>query len=97
LNEQGTIVKQWSMQIGLDDGAGRIVVSGDGSTVYVTDPDRNRVAVLQVSDGSVTYFGGTGSDDGQFLGLSGVAVGPNGDLFVLDRRNNRVQVFGSEE
>jgi sugar lactone lactonase YvrE len=97
VNAEGTVVKQWSLQIGLDDGAGRIDVSNDGRTIYVTDPDRNRVATLQLADGTVTYFGGAGGDDGQFLGLSGVAVGPNGDIYVLDRRNNRVQVFGPDE
>ena len=93
LDASGKIVKQWSMQIGLDDGAGRIAVSGDGSLIYVSDPDRHRVAVLTVGDGSVSYFGGTGSDEGQFLGLSGIAVGPSGKVYLLDRRNNRVQVF----
>jgi sugar lactone lactonase YvrE len=92
-NEEGTILRQWTVTIGLDDGASRMAVSGDGSTLYITDPDRNRVSVLNLTDGSTEYFGATGSDEGQFLGMSGIALGPDGNIYVLDRRNNRVQVF----
>src|SRR5438876_780020 len=38
-------------------------------------------------------FGSQGTGPGQFLGPSGVAVGPDGKIVVGDEYNNRVQVF----
>jgi len=38
-------------------------------------------------------FGSWGSGDGEFKGMEGVAVTPNGNILVCDRENHRVQVF----
>ena len=43
----------------------------------------------------ITAWGSYGSGDGQFLVPVGVAVGSNGDIYVSDGHNNRVQVFTS--
>jgi hypothetical protein len=46
---------------------------------------------------ATSYLGGHGSGDGQFQGPTGVAVNEaTGDLYIADRKNNRVQVFTSE-
>jgi hypothetical protein len=37
--------------------------------------------------------GGYGPDDGEFLSAQGIAIGPNGDIFVADERNHRIQVL----
>lgn len=38
-------------------------------------------------------WGGSGSGNGQFNGPSGIAIGSNGLVFVLESGNNRIQVF----
>ena len=43
----------------------------------------------------ITAWGSYGSGDGQFLFPVGVAAGSNGDIYVSDGHNNRVQVFTS--
>lgn len=46
------------------------------------------------SDGTyVSQWGSAGSGAGQFNTPSDVAVGPSGDVYVVDRLNNRVQRF----
>jgi pimeloyl-ACP methyl ester carboxylesterase len=41
-------------------------------------------------------WGSLGLDAGQFRGVSDVAVGPDGDVFVVDHGNHRVQRFASD-
>jgi DNA-binding beta-propeller fold protein YncE len=93
LDAEGNSVRQWPVPVGREDGAARIAVSTDGARIYITDPDRNRVAVLAIEEGSFTYFGGTGGDNGQLRSPGGIAVGADGLVYVLDRGNGRVQVF----
>ena len=38
-------------------------------------------------------FGCWGTGDGEFKGLEGIAVHPNGNIIVCDRENHRIQVF----
>jgi DNA-binding beta-propeller fold protein YncE len=58
----------------------------------MTDPERQRVAVLDTIEGSISYFGEAGAEPGRFAGPSGIATGPDGRVYVVDRGNN-VQVF----
>jgi DNA-binding beta-propeller fold protein YncE len=43
----------------------------------------------------ILKWGTTGTGGGQFDEPSGIAVGPNGDVYVVDRNNDRVQMFSS--
>jgi DNA-binding beta-propeller fold protein YncE len=91
------ISKQWRVPVGRAEGGSRLTISPDGKEVYMSDPDRSRVAVLDTETGAVSYFGADGSGEGQFKGPSGIAVAPDGTLYVLERVNNRVQVFDMGE
>ena len=41
-------------------------------------------------------LGEEGSDDGQFSGLTGIAVGSNGHVYAADYDNARVEVFDAD-
>lgn len=90
------VVKSWKVPVGRDDGGSRLGISPDGGHVYMSDPDRKRVAVVDVKSGAVSYFGGEGGDAGQFRGPTGIAAGPGGQIYVLDRENANVQVFAPD-
>ena len=63
---------------------------------YFTDGYVNsRVAKASNRGEWLASWGSLGSGPGQFDTPHGVAVGPNGDLFVADRGNRRVQVLDS--
>lgn len=40
----------------------------------------------------VTAWGGLGSGAGQFMGISGLALAPQGNVYVTDAENDRVQI-----
>ncbi len=67
-------------------------------TAASSDPDFNEAAVSSVTitiadnDGN-TSFGTSGSGDGQFSGPRGVVTDSNGNIFVVDTGNNRIQKF----
>jgi DNA-binding beta-propeller fold protein YncE len=92
LSPEGEISKAWVIQIGRENPGSRIAASPDGRLIYMTDPERARVAVLRTEDGTVTYFGGRGRAPGLFTGPIGITVDPQGRVYVLDR-DGRIQVF----
>jgi len=61
--------------------------------VYLTDRAAHRVVAF-AADGTVLgAWGGPGSGPGQFDKPRDVAVGPNGNVYVVDFGNRRIQVF----
>jgi uncharacterized protein (TIGR03663 family) len=42
------------------------------------------------------YYGSIGIENGQFTGAHDLAIGPNGDIYVADARNHRIQRFNAE-
>ncbi|MFK7961809.1 MAG: hypothetical protein AB8G96_14940 [Phycisphaerales bacterium] len=68
--------------------------SADDEAVYVVDADNHRVQILSAADGRPrSAFGTRGTGDGAFLDPFGVAVGPDGRVYVTDRGRHDVQVF----
>jgi hypothetical protein len=43
-----------------------------------------------------SLYGDTGSTNGQFNEPSDITVAPNGDVYIADKGNNRIQVFGND-
>ncbi|WP_299735762.1 peptidyl-alpha-hydroxyglycine alpha-amidating lyase family protein [uncultured Endozoicomonas sp.] len=72
-----------------------VEVYADGSFV-VADGYRNSRLVKHNPDGSVSWEVGTiGQNDGEFHLPHGLAKDDQGNLYVADRRNARIQVFDS--
>lgn len=73
------------------------VVSPDGTRLYVTDSKAHKVVVFNVASGKIVMsFGSRGTEPGQFNFPTALAFSPDGDLFVVDQMNSRVQVFTGE-
>ena len=98
----GTFIERWgssgsanglfafTAQIG--DPAGSIVFDKDGG-FYVNDPGNYRVQHFDTSRQWLSNIGQFGSGDGQFVDPYGVAIGPDGDLYVADYTRADIQVF----
>jgi RHS repeat-associated protein len=63
--------------------------------LYVGDSANNRVLKISLADGSAaaTFGSGAGSWPGQLKYPEGIAFGPDGNLWVAERDNNRFSVF----
>jgi len=61
--------------------------------VYVTDRTNNNISVFDVFGDPVFTLGGTGINNGEFNEPDQIFIAPNGDVFVADEANNRVQKF----
>jgi hypothetical protein len=73
--------------------------SAANATVTVTASDNRGKNAQKLTAITVTVYrlltswGSQGSGAGQFLNPVGIAVGPNGDVYVADAGNNRIQKF----
>jgi DNA-binding beta-propeller fold protein YncE len=70
---------------------------GPGGLVYVADGYANgRVVVFDAQGRRVREWGQRGRAPGQFNLPHGIAVGPDGTVYVADRENGRIQLFTPE-
>jgi DNA-binding beta-propeller fold protein YncE len=81
-------------------GAGELVnptdaaVSPDGSRVYVADSKAHQIAIFEAEGGGLLRsFGGRGVRGGEFAFPTSLTFGPEGNLFVVDQLNSRVQML----
>jgi 6-phosphogluconolactonase (cycloisomerase 2 family) len=64
---------------------------------YISDGYVNsRVAVFDKNGAPLDSFGEFGHGPAQFSTAHNIAVGPNGDIYVADRANDRIQIFTPE-
>ena len=80
----GDFVKAWGWDV---------VASGPDDD---TTAPEDQFEICVPANGDVCKVGLEGSGVGQFAGIHGVAVDGNGDIYVVDRPNRRVQKFDSE-
>ena len=93
LGPGGNFIAQWAPGL---YGPRRIAIGPDDS-VYVVDSGHNRIVKFSPDGQVLASWGSEGSGDGQFKGLSSVAVDPmNNKLYVADSLNSRIQVFDSD-
>ncbi|MCU0555082.1 MAG: NHL repeat-containing protein [Syntrophales bacterium] len=81
----------WSVVAGVIETNG-IVVSPNGD-VFVNINNTHRVAQYSAAGELLAEWGGEGDQPGQFRSPAGVALGPDGLVYVADKGNGRVQVF----
>lgn len=65
-----------------------------GSQLWVADYSQNRLRIFTANGVPVDTYGSFGSGPGEFSGLIGLALGPDGSVYVADEMNGRVQRFG---
>ena len=73
-------------------------VESDGHYIYVADTNNNRIEVWNdylTAPGYTfaTSFGTRGSGLGQLNKPQGIALGPNGNLYIAEQNNDRVSVW----
>lgn len=73
-----------------------LAIAAAGERTYVADFDADRVVALTRAGLPILTWGGTGSEPGRFRGPAGIAVGPDGSVFVTDLYNHRVQRFSPD-
>jgi hypothetical protein len=63
--------------------------------IYIADgiDTNNRVAKFDKDGKFITHWGSTGSGPGQFEGVKALAIDHQGNVYVADRGNKRIQVF----
>ena len=66
--------------------------------IYITDGlgATNRVAKFDKDGKFLTQWGSTGTGPGQFRGVKSVAVDANGNVYVADLGNKRIEVFDGD-
>lgn len=73
-----------------------VAVSADGKELFVTANNSHRVVVYSNKGKFLRAWGGEGEDAGLFRYPATIAVGPSGNVLVVDVLNQRVQRFDSE-
>ena len=63
----------------------------DGGEQPKSPPERSKITVLNLQGEVVATFGRWGNYDGQFAVAHGVAVAPDGSIYVCDIFGQRVQ------
>ena len=99
LDETGSVLRSWG-EAGVPgndsthfDKPTDVAVAEDGS-FYVSDGYGNARIVKFDANGQFEFaWGEHGSGPGQFATPHGIAFGPDGNLYVADRGNARVQIF----
>jgi len=104
-NQQGAVLDSWGEQ---GTGPGQfqepwdIAMDADGN-FYITDTWNHRVQKFDATGKFLLswgtfgqFFSGDPNGQGAFFGPRGIAVSPDGEIYVTDTGNKRVQVFNSE-
>jgi hypothetical protein len=66
--------------------------------IYIADGlgNTNRIAKFDKDGKFIRQWGSTGSENGQFVGVKSLAIDAQGNVYVADRGNKRVQVFDGD-
>jgi streptogramin lyase len=93
LGPDGTFIAEWAPGL---YGPRKIAIGADDS-IYVVDSGRNRIVKFSTAGQVLASWGNDGTRDGQFKGLSSVAVdSANNRVYIADPMNGRIQVFDAD-
>jgi len=68
-----------------------------GDRLYVADIAHHQIQVLEKTTGRLLFkFGKPGSGEGELFHPTNIALGPDGDIYVVETSNFRVQRFTAE-
>ena len=88
----GTFVKQF--------GVGHLPnpwgVTVNNKQFFVAESGNHRISIFTLEGQLIRTIGSRGSGPGQFDYPSAVAISPDGDMYVTDESNHRVQVFSPD-
>ena len=65
----------------------------DTGNIYLLDYDLDRLDILDSAGNVISTIGSSGDGPGEFDRPGGVAVSPEGWVYIADTANNRIQVF----
>ncbi len=72
-------------------------LSPDGAKLYVTDSKANKIVVFETATARMTgSFGEAGAGAGEFNRPSAIAIDREGNLFVVDTINARIQILSPD-
>ena len=89
-NQQDEVVTSWD---GLFSPYG-LVIDNKTQTVYVADASNDRIVQTDLQGNEKGSWQSQGSELGEFSGPA-VSVDPQGDIYVADAENHRIQTFSS--
>jgi sugar lactone lactonase YvrE len=65
--------------------------------IYIPDRNNSRITILDSAGNLLGYIGNQKNDPHyQFKNPSGLAIGPNGDIYVVDQGDQNVQIYTSD-
>jgi len=72
-----------------------IAVNSWGNVIYVTDYTNNRIVSSDLTGNYLSKWGTSGSGNGSTTNPYGIAINKNGDIYLADLGNLRVEIFAS--
>ncbi len=71
-----------------------IAIDPDNGTIVIGDWRNDRVQQFSASGEYISQFGTPGEGLGELCRPAGIAIDEHGDIYVADRGNHRIQLFG---
>jgi tripartite motif-containing protein 2/3/tripartite motif-containing protein 71 len=65
----------------------------DGNYVFISDTATHNIKIWTKQGQFVEAYGGFGTALGKFKGPYGMAFAPDGNLYVMEQQNDRIQIL----